>query len=88
VVPLLLIRVYDVVLLAGGDLDGARGRGELEHLRERHLRGGGGVGGDFLDVLGRLDRRGVLGRGCGGEVMDGAVGPLPPPPTESKEAED
>uniref|UniRef100_A0A0A9ERZ2 Uncharacterized protein n=1 Tax=Arundo donax TaxID=35708 RepID=A0A0A9ERZ2_ARUDO len=89
-VMLLLLRVRDVVLLAGGDLDGVRGRRgrryrELEHLRERRLRGGGGgggVGGDFLNVLGRLNLRGVLGRCGSGEVLDGIGRPLPPSPAE------
>jgi len=89
---LLLLRVRDVVLLAGHDLLGDSWRGELEHLRERHLRwgdGGGGVGGDFLDILGRLDIRGTLGRRGGWELL-GGIGPrpLPPPAAEGEEAED
>ena len=92
---LLLLRVRDAVLLAGRDLLGDLRRGELEHLRERRLRRGGGVGGgvggDFLDVLGRLDIRGVLGRGGSGELLgQGVVGrPLPAAAAaEGEEAED
>jgi hypothetical protein len=88
----LLLRVRDAVLLAGRDLLGDLWRGELEHLRERRLRrggSGGGVRGDFLDVLGRLDIRGVLGRGGGGELLGGVGRPLPAAAAaEGEEAED
>lgn len=90
VAGVLLLRVRDVAFLACHDLLRDLWRGQLEHLRELRLRrGGGAVGGDFLDVLGRLDIRGILGRGRGGELLGGVGRPLPAAAAaEGEEAED